>query len=265
MKIFKLDNFNKFCSYVNTEKQILDLLERDASEISDDFILIYLPLAELINSYGVNYVNNIINSNNLNFKNLKRVFICQHILVDHLLFLESDIVFSPHSSYKNNFISIPHYSINFDKPIKDKIDNFSFIGSTQTHWTRKEIVKLYDNCYDSGFHWGLSSDVSISFKKKYIDHTNRFRYSLCPRGTGISSIRLFESMAMNCTPIILADNYRLPLEDLINWKDFIIKIPEKEVFNIKNYIIPKKPIINIYNKYFKNDNLHYTIKIELNK
>lgn len=65
---------------------------------------------------------------------------------------------------------------------------------------------------------------------------------------------------MNCTPIIIADNYKLPLDNIINWDNYIIRVPERDVLKIENYLEPKNNILEIYNKYFSNNNLHETIK-----
>jgi len=260
MIINKSLNLMQFDPYIKTEETICKLLERDKGGISDDYTLMFMPLTHIINELGVRAANQIINHKKGVVKNSRRVFVCQHIFVNQLNFRDSDIVFTPHSTIEDNFYTIPHYAVNFNKPILEKKEGFSFLGSTTTHWTRKKITEVYDNCYDSGTHWGLDNNLSDDFKQKYIDHTNKFKYALCPRGTGISSVRLFEAMAMNCTPIIIADNYKLPLDNIINWDNYIIRVPERDVLKIENYLEPKNNILEIYNKYFSNNNLHETIK-----
>ena len=265
MQINKVFNLMQFCPFIKTEETICQLLEKDKDNISDNYTLMFMPLAHIINELGVPAANQIINHKKSMVDNSRRVFVCQHIHVDRLKFQSDDIVYTPHSEINDNFYTIPHYAVNYTEPLKEKINNFSFIGSTTTHWTRKKITELYDNCYDSGVHWGLDTNLSTNFKQKYIDHTNKFKYALCPRGTGISSVRFFEAMAMNCTPVIIADNYSLPLNDIINWDEYVIRVPESDILNIKNYITPKRDIFEIYNKYFANDKLHETIVHNLNE
>ena len=264
MVIYSSPIYTTFCPYIKTEERIFELLRRDADIISDEYVLIGLPLAHMINTIGVCETNKYISNINVGVER-RRVFVCQHIQVDKLAFKDTDIIFTPHCIEGSIFKSIPHYAVNYDEPRLNKKDSFSFIGSILTHCTRRKIVSLYDNCLDSGTAWGLDSNLSDSFKRRYIDHTNNFKYSLCPRGTGISSVRLFESMAMNCTPVVIADGYKLPLDNYIDWDNYVIRVPEVDVARIEEYIKPKRDIVGIYNKYLSNNNLHKPIIHELTK
>ena len=56
----------------------------------------------------------------------------------------------------------------------------------------EKLVNLYpENCFYSGKNWGLEKNIDKSFNDEYIDLMGDSYFSLCPRGTGISSIRLF--------------------------------------------------------------------------
>lgn len=265
---------NQFCPFIPTEETIFKLLKEKKDKISDKYELMPYPLANLINNFGVNVTNNII-------KNLKtdkiRVFVCQHILVDKLNFEDSDIVFTPHSFLGDKFHSIPHYALNYDeKYIKqNKKRLFSFIGSSKTHKIRKEIIEVYpENCYDSNEVWGLDKKIiKENFKEKYIELLGDSTFSLCPRGTGVSSVRLFESMAMNSIPVIIADGYKKPFREFIDWDKFSIQILEKDINKINDILksIPEKEIKNkqkflksIYNTYFCNEKID-TIILEFLK
>lgn len=263
MLIDKTLNILDWDPYMSTEKTICGLLECDRDKISDDFTLMYMPLASLINKLGFRALNEILNG--LRVKNTRRVFICQHLINSILEFRDDDIVFATHSYTHDNYHPMPHYAVNHDKPIEKKVDDFSFIGSIQTHWSRSVITATYDNCHDSGACWGLTRHGDTDeFIGKYIEHTNSFKYALCPRGMGVSTIRFFEAMAMNCTPVLIADDYQLPLEHIIDWDRYVIKVPEKDVLYIHRYLEPKEDIIDIYNKYFANDRLHKTVMLTLN-
>ena len=262
MVIYSSPIFNTFCPYIKTEERIFELLRRDADIISDEYVLIGLPLAHMINTIGVCETNKYISNISVS-AGKRRVFVCQHIQVDKLIFKDTDIIFTPHCIEGSIFKSIPHYAVNYDAPQSNKKDSFSFIGSISTHWTRRRVVSSYNNCLDSGTAWGLDSNLSDSFKRRYIDHTNNFKYSLCPRGTGISSVRLFESMAMNCTPVIIADGYKLPLDDFIDWNNYVIRVPEADIDKLPEYIKPKSDIFDLYSKYLSNDKLHTSVMISL--
>lgn len=261
-----IDNFD-FCPYIDTEKTIIEQLKNNLHSISDDFELMPYPLAHMINTQGLQKTNDFIKTLN---SEVRRIFICQHILVNDLNFQSNDIVFTPHASFNDSFFSIPHYAVNYDesKIKENKKFIFSFMGSTQTHYTRKQLTQTFpDFCFNSGQFWGLNSN-SEDFKDKYISLLGDTIFSICPRGTGISSVRLFESMAMNSIPVIISDGYKKPLNDKLDWNLFSISISENEIENLSNVImsISKEKIVQmqtelkkIYKYYFSNKNLSQTI------
>ena len=56
------------------------------------------------------------------------------------------------------------------------------------------------------------------------------RFSLCPSGTGPSSIRFWESLACGAIPILLSDKLELPHHEL--WPDAIVRCHEADLDNI---------------------------------
>ena len=252
-----------FCPYIDTEKTIFETL--DLKSIDDKYSLIQLPLAHIINTYGLENTNRIISS----IDEENRVFICQHILVDKLNFRDDDIVFTPHSTINDKFITIPHFSENIDTVYgnNDKYP-FSFLGSTKTHHIRKQIVENYDYCYDSKVYWGLDTEMSQSFKRRYIELLGDSKYSLAPRGTGISSVRLFEAIAMGSFPIVIADGYQFPLDNIIEWDKISLHIKESDVDIIPSIIenspeLDKLYLREVYNRYLSNYKLSETVYLTL--
>ena len=73
-------------------------------------------------------------------------------------------------------------------------------------------------------------------KREYQDILARSRFSLCPRGTGPSTIRFWESLQAGAIPILLADAMALPNINGINWDDCIVRVPEKDVFSVDSII-----------------------------
>ncbi|CAG7581513.1 MAG: putative glycosyltransferase [uncultured marine phage] len=278
MKINNSVEFQDFCPYIKTEETIFELIKRDKDLISDDFELMPYPLAHWINTLGIDRTNGLIAS--LDSDKI-RVFVCQHIFVDRLIFNESnDIIFTPHSSNNDRFITIPHYAVNVDRSLikEDRKLHFSFMGSTTTHPTRKRLVQKYpDNCYDSKVHWGLDHGLPENFSKLYMMMLADSTFGVCPRGTGISSVRLFESMAMGSIPVIVADDYDPPLSKVVDWDRISIQLPEKQVLSDDKYLISminnhlefpylnsmREEMMDIYDEYFSNENLHKTIMMTL--
>ena len=67
-------------------------------------------------------------------------------------------------------------------------------------------------------------------RRDYINSLQMSQYSLCPRGYGTCSIRLFESMLCHAVPIVISDSYVPP--NMFDWNLAAIMIPESEVSNI---------------------------------
>ena len=93
----------------------------------------------------------------------------------------------------------------------------------------------------------------------YSEILGNTKYSLCPRGTGPSTIRLWESLAMGSVPVIVSDFLKMPMELEIDpmW----LQVPEN--FNISsldaiasaNKKLDNKPYFDM----FSNDNLYKSI------
>lgn len=256
--------------YIPTEETMFKKLEEN-STLDDSWTLHKLPLANMINKIGAPATQGIINE--LDPKE-KKIFVCQHILVDRLSFDENSIIASPHASFSNNVISIPHYPVNASKQESERTKLFGFLGSVSTHSTRKGIVKLFpNNCKDSGVHWGLEISLGKEFSNTYTDELARCHFALCPRGTGISSVRLFEAMAMGTIPVIIADGYRPPLSDFINWNEISIQVPENKIKHIPSILEKfstqdienmRQKVKNVYSEYLSPENFHKSILVLIN-
>jgi hypothetical protein len=259
---------------IPTEETMFNrLIESNA--LSDEYTLCGLPLTHMINTLGLDFAQSEINKTNVDGK---KIFVCQHILVDKLRFDDNSIVATPHASLANGHVSIPHYPVNVDrsKMKENRSMLFSFMGSTKTHDIRRGLTILYpNNCYDSGFMWGL--DPSIPNKKdlneRYIEMLGSSEFSLCPRGTGISSVRLFESMAMGAIPVVIADGYKFPLQNVIKWTDISIQVKQSQISKIgkvlhENYTKDgindmRERMLRIYDEYLSPDNFNKSIELAL--
>jgi len=64
-------------------------------------------------------------------------------------------------------------------------------------------------------HWQGLSDIGSNTQKEFVEHMLRNSLSLCPRGSGIDSVRFLESCYFNRVPIVISDHdYFLFGEDL---------------------------------------------------
>jgi hypothetical protein len=62
------------------------------------------------------------------------------------------------------------------------------------------------------------------------------KFVLAPRGVASNSIRFFEALSFGRIPILLADNVKLPLESVIDYGQFIVRVPEKHILRVGEYV-----------------------------
>jgi Exostosin family len=63
-------------------------------------------------------------------------------------------------------------------------------------------------------------------QEQYVTLIRDTKFSLCPRGGGTNTYRLYESMAMGRAPVILSDDWVTPSEP--PWDEFSIRIAERD-------------------------------------
>ena len=273
MNIIHIDDFSEVNDPVKTEETIQKQLIDRQHEINTEYSYVRIPLAFWINTKGIAETQKIINNVCRENEDKKLFFVCQHILVNRIKF-HGHLVFTPHATLFDSYQAIPHYSCNYDvkfsKDWKEREYTFSFIGSFQTHPVRKRLydaLKDRNDCLilDTG-GWHFESDKKKQEQNaiKYIEVLGNTKYSLCPRGTGPSTIRMWESMAMGSKPTILSDTLKYPLEFYLEtelWENisenFSIDTFEQSKWNGSEYSNSE------YFKYFDNDNLFISIVRQL--
>ena len=150
---------------------------------------------------------------------------------------------------------IPH---EHKQPVIKKIF-CSFTGSI-THNIRNKIYHRYSSDKDFaliGKNWDptVSSDDFTTF----VNVTKHSKFTLCPRGYGAQSFRLYEVMQLNSVPVIVYNKEWLPFKDTIDWKSFCILVHENEIDKLKEKLLNitdqhYEQMLNtgkqIYNEYF---------------
>ncbi len=82
-----------------------------------------------------------------------------------------------------------------------------------------------------GGPWARMFDRSgLPAKQAYAEALRRCRFFLCPRGNGVGSVRLFETMEAARVPVIISDGYVLPAN--IDWEACAIQVREKDLSRI---------------------------------
>ena len=230
MKILKA-NYPQIHDHVPTEDVIINGLLENKDAIPNEYTLVVCNWAKCINALGLELtqkklfeVQNTILSSGLALN--KTIFVCQHILGESLEW-NSSLVFSPHATEGNKFIPIPHLAVNCVKSSRNKDLLASFMGSFSTHWTRKVLNSLNSSRFkvvDSGKWYYENPDFNRG--EKYRDLMAVSKFSLCPRGTGPSTIRIWESLASGSIPVIYSDQLIMPDIPGFNWNDIAVFIPE---------------------------------------
>lgn len=265
MKILNIDNFSRVVDPVKTEETVREQLLELASSIHTEYVYVSIPLAYLINTVGIDRVQRMVNQICEEHKNEKLFFVCQHILVNKINF-NGHLVFTPHATVLDSFLPIPHYSCNFDVSMSKKWEErkykFSFMGSFHTHPVRRRIyetLKNREDCYiiDTG-RWHFESDKRTQEEnaRKYIQVLGDTKFSLCPRGTGPSTIRMWESMAMGSKPIVFSDLLKYPLEFYLTsnlWSSINESFVEIELNDLDGYDSSE------YYEYFSNEKIYKSI------
>ncbi len=110
----------------------------------------------------------------------------------------------------------------------------SFMGRFDTHQCRFEMkVKLEKY----GYYLSKSKDF-----KTYQKLLKESEFSLCPRGYGYTSFRLFEAIQCLSIPIyIWQDKKVLPFSDEVDWTKYAIIVEDKDIEKIPEIISKLSP------------------------
>jgi|MDTB01.2.fsa_nt_gb hypothetical protein len=105
----------------------------------------------------------------------------------------------------------------------------SFIGR-RGHPIRDKMFAELSNV--PGFLIEEKSGDTETFRKVMNDSI----FSLCPRGTGPTSYRLYESVQMGRIPIYIGDDLWLPFEDKVEWKKLGLILTEDQICDIPDMV-----------------------------
>jgi len=135
----------------------------------------------------------------------------------------------------------------------------SFVGS-RTHAIRQHLTERWNDDEDFIF---ASQDWQESVPKKNLTIfktlTIKSKFTLCPRGYGKSSFRLYEAIQLGSVPVYVSDSHYLPWADKLDWTEFCVIIKPEQINDLKNILLSySDEKINsmikygqqIYNSYF---------------
>uniref|UniRef100_A0ACD5VNK7 Uncharacterized protein n=1 Tax=Avena sativa TaxID=4498 RepID=A0ACD5VNK7_AVESA len=96
------------------------------------------------------------------------------------------------------------------------------------------------------WHWGdKDADMRIysrlprriTRRMNYVQHMKSSKYCICPMGYEVNSPRIVEAIYYECVPVIIADNFVLPFDDVLDWSAFSVVVPERDVPRLKEVLL----------------------------
>jgi hypothetical protein len=135
------------------------------------------------------------------------------------------------------------YPIAFNEMVEEFSQNdakydFGFVGGI-TAGTRERLVRFLksregqDNSMYKiqGVDWSrVSERTGDRVKEEYVEFLRATKFILCPRGYGVGTARLFEAMKAGRVPVIISDDYVVPIG--IDWRSCSIVIREDKLTTI---------------------------------
>lgn len=80
-------------------------------------------------------------------------------------------------------------------------------------------------------------------RAEYLQNIKESDFVLAPRGDGNFSVRFYEALALGRIPVLIDTECTLPLEEEINYRDFVVIVPHQEAHRVEEYIL------DFYNKH----------------
>jgi hypothetical protein len=113
---------------------------------------------------------------------------------------------------------------------------YNFVGGT-TSKVRHQLLSTThasDALVKERLNFNHNEPASNSDKKFFAEILQQSSFTLCPRGVGTSSYRIFEAMRFGSVPVIISDDLVLP--DGPDWSKCSVRISEREVHSIQEIL-----------------------------
>jgi hypothetical protein len=143
----------------------------------------------------------------------------------------------------------------------------NFCGRINTHPIRE---KMRDILNDSEYLFKDALDpigYARTIESSY--------FTLCPRGYGKTSFRLYEAMQLGSVPIYISDEHWLPFTDFIDWSDFCIIVKPDNIYDIPLiikriidqglYTKMRSRALEVYEDYFSYESMFKWVLFTLEK
>lgn len=118
-----------------------------------------------------------------------------------------------------------------------RVKGISFRMKMINHLQQSALVEpnfIIRNSYS-----GHSATIKIDpqqARKEYIENMLHSDYALIIKGDGNYSYRFYEALSLGRIPVLLDTDCVLPLEDIIDYDEFILRVPYQDLYRIDQYI-----------------------------
>jgi len=85
---------------------------------------------------------------------------------------------------------------------------------------------------DSSMFFGASKSSRIQVRRDYVANMVESDYILCARGSGNYSLRLYETLSMGRTPVVIDTDCRFPLDFHLDWSDHCVFVDRSDLDSI---------------------------------
>ena len=113
----------------------------------------------------------------------------------------------------------------------------SFVGSI-THNCRQIMVDKLSNINDISIiannEW--TNQIDLNKQEAFLQVTSSSKFTLCPRGYGKTSFRVYEALKLGSIPIYIYDDCFLPYREIIDWSKLAVLVHVVDIPNIYSII-----------------------------
>ena len=113
-------------------------------------------------------------------------------------------------SFVGTYVNSEQYKVRFDL-YNNFSNNKNFYFSKPRHWDRQIAEDKFE---------------------EFINITKRSTFTLCPRGYGKQSFRLYEAIQLNSIPVFVYDDEFLPFKEKIDWASFCVLVSVENIPNL---------------------------------
>ncbi|KAJ0985824.1 hypothetical protein J5N97_004180 [Dioscorea zingiberensis] len=111
----------------------------------------------------------------------------------------------------------------------------AFFAGNMHGRVRPILLKYWEKDKDMKIYGPLPNRVAREMS--YIHHMKTSRFCICPMGYEVNSPRIVEAIYYECVPVIIADNFVPPLDEVLDWSAFSVIIAEKDIPNLKTILL----------------------------